>query len=168
MAKSLLRADKEIADIYFRHVKTIYRVCFAYMKTTHDTEDAVHDAFLKMITASTAFESEEHEKAWLIRTAINVCKNALKHWWRKVECFNDYANTESRSIETDDTFDAICALPEKYKTVILLYYYEGYTSAEIAKMLRRPQSTITNYMSEARKLLRKTLGGDFDGIPEKP
>ncbi|MCL2030507.1 MAG: RNA polymerase sigma factor [Oscillospiraceae bacterium] len=167
MAKSLLRTDKEIADIYFRHVKTIYRVCFAYMKTTHDAEDAVHDAFMKMITSSVVFESEEHEKAWLIRAAVNVCKNALKHWWRKMERFDDHADAESRSIETDDMFDAICALPEKYKTVILLYYYEGYTSAEIAKMLRRPQSTITNYMSEARRSLRKTLGGDFDGIPEK-
>jgi len=167
MIKPLLRTDKEIADIYSRHVKTIYRVCFAYMKTTHDTEDAVHDTFMKMITSNAAFENEEHEKAWLIRTAINVCKDALKHWRRKVENLDDYAHIESRNTEKDDVFDAVCALPEKHKTVILLYYYEGYTSAEIAKMLHKPQSTITNYMSEARKSLRKTLGGVFDEIPEK-
>ena len=59
MAKSLLRTDKEIADIYFRHVKTIYRVCFAYLKTIRDAEEAVHDTFLKMITSSVVFESSE-------------------------------------------------------------------------------------------------------------
>jgi len=80
MAKSLLRTDNEIAAIYTRHVKTIYRVCYTYMKNPADTEDAVSETFIKMIKSAPAFESEEHEKAWLIRTAVNVCKDVLKVW----------------------------------------------------------------------------------------
>lgn len=74
MSKSLLRTDKEIAEIYKRHSKTVYRVCFAYMKNPADTEDAVQDTFFQLIKSGPAFESEEHEKAWLIRTATNICK----------------------------------------------------------------------------------------------
>lgn len=69
MSNSLLRTDKEIAEIYTRHSKTVYRVCFAYMKNPADTEDAVQDTFFQLIKSGPAFESEEHEKAWLIRTA---------------------------------------------------------------------------------------------------
>jgi RNA polymerase sigma-70 factor (ECF subfamily) len=76
MAKSLLRTDNEIAAIYGRHMKTVYRVCFAYMKNPADTEDAVQDAFFRLIKTGTPFESEEHEKAWLIRTATNEGKGA--------------------------------------------------------------------------------------------
>lgn len=83
MSKSLLRTDKEIAEIYKRHSKTVYRVCFAYMKNPADTEDAVQDTFFQLIKSGPAFESEEHEKAWLIRTATNICKNVLRHWWRR-------------------------------------------------------------------------------------
>lgn len=163
MAKSLLRTDKEIAEIYHRHVKTVYRVCFAYMRKSHDAEDAVQDTFLKMITSMTIFVDEEHEKAWLIRTAINACKDVLKHWWLKRENIDGYERVESgNDIQADDTFESICALPDKYKAVILLYYYEGYTSVEIAHILCKPTSTIRNYLSEARKLLRKNLGGGFD------
>ena len=85
MSISLLRADKEIAEIFERQYKTVYRVCFAYMKTASDTEDAVQDTFIQLIQASPEFESNEHEKAWLIRTASNVCRNVLKHWWRRRE-----------------------------------------------------------------------------------
>ena len=80
MSKSLLRTDKEIAEIYKRHSKTVYRVCFAYMKNPADTEDAVQDTFFQLIKSGPAFESEEHEKAWLIRTATNIlqkCPAAL-------------------------------------------------------------------------------------------
>lgn len=80
MSKSLLRTDKEIAEIYKRHSKTVYRICFAYMKNPTDTEDAVQDTFFQLIKSGPAFESEEHEKAWLIRTATNICKNVLRHW----------------------------------------------------------------------------------------
>ena len=167
MANSLLRTnkerEKEVAEIYERHNKTVYRVCFAYMKNTADTEDMVQDAFYRLIKTNVHFENAEHEKAWLIRTATNLCKNNLKHWWRKRENIDNYESIQTDDgFETDDILEIIMNLPDKYKTVIYLYYYEGYNSVEISKILKKPQSTIRNHLHEARELLRNKLGGDFD------
>ena len=123
----------------------------------------LQDTFFQLIKSGPAFESEEHEKAWLIRTATNICKNVLRHWWRRHENIEDFYNLpNSEKIETDDIFKVVMELPEKYKTVVYLYYYEGYTSVEIAGILKKPQSTIRNYLHEARAILKERLGDDFD------
>lgn len=163
MKEALLRTDKELQDIYQRHVKTIYRVCFAYMKNKADTEDAVQNTFMKLLGYKGRFQDEEHEKAWLIVTATNLCKDFLRHWWQKKEPLEAYENLCSQSpFEIDETLEAVLKLPDRYKTTIYLYYYEGYTSPEIARILHKPQSTIRNYLHEARKLLREKLGGEFN------
>ena len=162
MSNSLLRADEELAALYDRHRKTVYRVCFTYMKNPADTEDAVQDTFLRLIKSGPAFESEEHEKAWLIRAASNVCKNALAHWWRRRESLEDHRELPgAEGISTDEVLEAVLGLPAKYKTVVYLYYYEGYTGPEIAGILKRPKSTIRNYLREARAILKERLGDDF-------
>jgi len=163
MAKSLLRTGNEVAEIYKRQVKTVYRVCFTYMKNISEAEDATADTFVKMIKSAPVFKSEEHEKAWLIITAVNVCKDFLKHWWRKRKSFEDHYETleTKESFEIDGVTDAVLGLPDKYKSVIYLYYFEGYTSVQISEMLQKPQSTIRNYLHEARTILRERLG-DFD------
>lgn len=155
------RTDREIAEIYQRHKNMIYRVCFAYLKNPGDTEDALQETFCRLVQAEVAFADEEHEKAWLITVATNLCKNTLRHWWRRtvnLERQNLGGNTEP---QIDSTLAAVLNLPAKYKTVVYLYYYEGYNSTEIAKMLGKPQSTVRNYLSEARKTLREKLGGEF-------
>ncbi|MBQ9278181.1 MAG: RNA polymerase sigma factor [Lachnospiraceae bacterium] len=163
MSKSKVRTDKEIEEIYMRHSNTIYRICFAYMKNHVDTEDAVQETFFKLIKSRPFFESKEHEKAWLIRTATNICKNILKHWWMKRENIDDFCNLQSsKKKETDDILNLVIELPEKYKTVVYLYYYEGYNSVEIAKIMKKPQSTIRNYLHEARAILKERLGDDFN------
>ncbi len=162
MSKSLLRTDKEIEEIYERHRITVYRVCFAYMKNLADTEDAVQETFIRLIDKDPKFESEEHEKAWLIRTSTNICKNELKHWRRKNENIDDHFELQTdNTIKTDGVFQDVMELPDKYKTVIYLYYYEGYDSAEIAEILKKPKSTIRNYLHEARNLLKERLGEHF-------
>ncbi len=162
MSISLLRTDKEIEEIYERHRMTVYRVCFAYLKNPEDTEDAVQETFIRLINKDPKFESEEHEKAWLIRTAANVCKDELKHRRRKNENIDDHLELKTEdTIKTDDVFQAVMGLPDKYKTVIYLYYYEGYDSAEIAGILKKPKSTIRNYLHEARDLLKERLGEYF-------
>jgi RNA polymerase sigma-70 factor (ECF subfamily) len=162
MAKSLLRTDKEVAEIYMRQMRTVYRVCFTYMKNAADTEDAVQDTFYKMLASGVVFESGEHEKAWLIRTAANVCKNSIRHWFRKHEDLADYENLQGAgNIEIDDTFEAVMGLPDKYKSVVYLYYYEGCTTPEISDILQKPQSTIRNHLHEARGVLKEKLGGEF-------
>ncbi len=163
MSKPLLRTDREITDIFTRHGKTVYRVCFAFMKNPADTEDAVQDTFYQLIQKGPAFESEEHEKAWLIRTASNICKNSLKHWWRKREDIDEHTDIPSdEKYDTDGVFGAVTDLPAKYRAVVYLYYYEGYTSTEIAEILGQPQSTVRNHLREARMLLKEKLGDDLN------
>ncbi|MDR0839199.1 MAG: RNA polymerase sigma factor [Oscillospiraceae bacterium] len=153
----------EIAEIFERHAGTVYRVCFAYMKNPADTEDAVQDAFLKLLASGKAFESAEHEKAWLIRIASNLCKDKLKSAARKNVSLEERGDGfAAPEVGVDDTLGAVLALPEKYKTVIYLHYYEGYTGVEISKLLKRPQSTVRNYLHEARELLRERLGDNFE------
>jgi len=163
MASSLSRTCNDIAEIYDRHKDMIYRICFAFMKNRADTEDILQETFISLIKADTIFASSEHEKAWLIRTASNLCKNNLRHWWRKRENIEDYEGLQTQNeFEIDETFKVVMSLPDKYKTVVYLYYYEGYDSVEISEILGKPQSTIRYFLSNARKILRTKLGGDFD------
>jgi len=161
MANSLSRTGKDIAAVYGRYKDMVYRICFAYMKNCADTEDAVQETFVRLIKAGPVFESLEHEKAWLIRTASNLCKNSLRHWWRKRENIEDYEGLSANGeFEVDETFRVVMSLPDKYKTVVYLYYYEGYDSVEISGILGKPQSTIRYFLSNARKILRDKLGGE--------
>ena len=134
------------------------------MKNTADTEDAVQETFYQLIRKAPSFENGEHEKAWLIRTAGNLCKNSLRHWWRKretLECRERPPGHETYP-EIDETLNAVLELPDRYKTAVYLYYYEGYSSVEIASILGKPRSTVRNHLHEARGLLREKLGGDFN------
>jgi RNA polymerase sigma-70 factor (ECF subfamily) len=161
-AKSLLCTGKVIAELYERHHETVYRVCFMYMKNTADTEDAVQNTFVNLIKSGSLFHNAEHEKAWLIRTASNICKNNLKHWWRNRENLDDCDILRSEpGFEIDETLNAVMSLPDKYKSVIYLHYYEGYKTSEIAETLHKPQSTIRNLLREARIILKKRIG-DFN------
>ena len=156
---SSLRTDEEITRIYHRHVDMFYRICFSYMKNQTDTEDLVQETFLKLMTCKKQFESESHEKAWLIITASNACKDALRHWSRRTRSIEE-AELPAESAGEEDTgvLEAVLALPNKYKTPVYLYYYEEYSTAEIAKILRCPQSTVRNWLSRARKLLKNKIG----------
>ena len=123
----------------------------------------MQSTFINLIKYGGNFQSEEHEKAWLIRTAINLCKNNLAHWWRKRENIDNYENlSNEHGFEIDDIFQEVMGLSSRYKDVIYLYYYEGYKNAEIAEMLNKPSSTIRNHLHEARKILKEKLGGVFD------
>lgn len=163
MRKALLRTESEIAQLYEKYVDMVYRICFSFLKTQADTEDAVQNTFLRLIRSNPLFETEEHEKAWLIVTASNICRDQLRHWWRKREPLEDHRELSSPPLpEIDETLEAVLSLPEKYKTAIYLYYYEGYLSEEIASMLKKPSSTIRTYLQKGRELLRAKLGGDWE------
>ena len=163
MAESLLRTDKDIEEIYRRHVKTVYRVCFAHMKNISNTEDAVQNTFIRLMSYEKLFKDAEHEKAWLIVVATNICKDYYRHWWRKTESLEEEMLAgHSNYLEIDETFDAILSLPGKYKTTIYLYYYEGYNSVEIAELLGIPPSTVRSHLYKGRKILKSQLGGEYD------
>jgi len=117
------------------------------------------NVFLRYMLHDEPFFDEEHEKAWLIITASNACKDALRHWSRRTRSIEE-AELPAESAGEEDTgvLEAVLALPNKYKTPVYLYYYEEYSTAEIAKILRCPQSTVRNWLSRARKLLKNKIG----------
>lgn len=81
-SNSLLRTDKELAELYQRHADLVYRLCYIYLKNPVDAEDAVQSVFLKLIQSQIMFNDHGHEKAWLTVTTRNYCKDVLKHWWK--------------------------------------------------------------------------------------
>ena len=158
----LQRTGKEIREIYNRQVETVYRICYSFMKNTSDTEDMVQETFLRLIRSGALFESEEHEKAWLIVTASNLCKDALKSKWRKTEDITAHTSSVSEAPpEINHVLDAVLKLPANQKTAVYMHYYEGYSAEEIASYLSCPPSTVRSRLARARKTLRKELGGDF-------
>ena len=159
---ALQRTGKEITEIYNRQVDTVYRICFSFMKNKQDTEDMVQETFLKLLSSGVGFVSEEHEKAWLIVTASNLCKDTLKKWWRRTEDIDDPTlDLHTPAFEIDEVLDAILKLPADQKCAVYMYYYEGYSTADIAAYLRCPHATVRSRLARARKTLKHKLGGDF-------
>lgn len=157
-----MREDKKeyLAEAYRRNLDTVYRVCWLYMKNTADTEDAVSDTFVKLMRSDMTFESDEHERYWLIAAARNICKDVIKSPKYKNEPLDE--NMLTGEVLTDETLTALKELPEKYRTALYLYYYEGYTCGEIAGMLGTVKSTVISRLARGRKILKKIIGGDID------
>jgi RNA polymerase sigma-70 factor (ECF subfamily) len=134
-----------------------------YMKNQADTEDMVQNTFLRLMRDKTIFQSEEHEKAWLIRTATNLCKDHFKHWWSKTVGIEHVADTAvDQKYTIDSNLEKVLALPPKYKTPMYLYYYEGYSTVEIARILKRNKSTVRSWLHKGRNLLRMEMEGELE------
>lgn len=146
-------------EIYDRNVTMVYHICYPYFMNSADTEDAVQETFLRLIHANKTFRDIGHEKAWLITTARNVCRDELRRSRRKDLPLDNAANYSTMDPEPDETLQAIASLPDKYATVIYLYYYEGYGTTSIAKMLHRADATVRSDLRRGRSLLKKRLGG---------
>lgn len=148
----------DISEIFARHVKTVYRLCYSYLGNAADAEDATQATFMKLVVAPKEFADAEHEKAWLLTCAANVCKDELKSARRARAADMPPDLEDQRSpVESNDVLEAVLALPEQYKDCVYLYYYEGYKTGEIAAMTNIPPSTIRNRLSDARAILRRVL-----------
>lgn len=162
MAEQAYDKNRGPREIYQEHCQTVYRVAFTYMKNSYDAEDAVQETFARLIRSGERFRSREKEKAWLIVTVSNVCKDMLRRHYRSDRALEDYQYLAAPPHEIDETMEAILRLPEKYKTVVYLFYYEGYTAREIARMLGEKPNTVSSRIGRARLLLKTMLGGGFD------
>lgn len=155
--------DAQFEAFYERHWKYVYRLCFSYMKSAAEAEDCTEDVFVKVLTGEFEFNDELHERKWLTVAAVNLCKDRLKSRKHKavvpIDDEPDIAAPEKE--DRSDVQEAVLGLPDKYKDVIWLYYYEGYQTDEIAEILGRPSSTIRNQLRDARGLLKDKLGGEY-------
>lgn len=134
----------------------VYRLAFTYLKNPHDAEDITQEVFLKYVTIDKTFESDEHLKSWLITVTINLCKNMLKSsWFKKTQPLDDtIVFKQSKDI---NLYHAVMKLDKNYRTVVYLYYYEDYSTKEIAKMLNKNESTVRSQLARARKKLKNIL-----------
>ncbi len=135
---------------------TVYRLALSYTKNSADAEDITQEAFLRLYKYSGEFAADENCKAWLIRVTVNLSKNLLKSCWftRRAELDE---NIPCKSKEDRGVFDCVMSLPPKYRVVIHLYYYEGYSVREIADMLGASQSSITTRLARGRQKLKDIL-----------
>lgn len=146
--------------LVYTYSDLILRLSYTYIKSTHDAEDICQTVFLKYLTAGQTFRDREHEKAWIIRTAVNACKDVLKSGWRTRTCnMEACAEVAAPEMRDDSLMTAVQSLPDKYRIPLYLHYYEGYKTHEIAEMLGERPATINTRIDRARGKLRTILGG---------
>ena len=160
-----MRSEEEVNQAIDRYADMVQRICLVHVKNEADTEDIFQNVFLKYALSSVRFENAEHEKAWMIRVTINACKDLLKSFFRThtVSLEQVWEQAEDLEAEHQEVWEAVLSLPEKYRDVIYLHYYEGYTAPEIAEILDKKVNTVYTLMTRARERLREMLGGEPDG-----
>ncbi len=145
-----------------RYQDMVYRVALHATASPSDGEDAVQEVFLRLYTHRKPFDSDEHLRRWLIRVTVNVCKNMLKQRWRRQVPLDAVAEQPAFDRPAEgELYAAVLSLPEGYRTVLDLYYYEGLSTAEIGKLLGLKQSAVTTRLSRARAILKEKLGEDW-------
>ncbi|MDE6627450.1 MAG: RNA polymerase sigma factor [Lachnospiraceae bacterium] len=154
----------EVERIYMTYFDTVYRICFLYMKNETDAGDMVQETFLRLIRSGPEFETEQKVKAWLIVTASNCCKTQLTRWWRtkRVE-YNEEQIKTIADRQDRELLESVLGLDKKYSVPMYLYYFEGYKTGEIARMLNINSSTIQTRLAKAREILKLEIEKDFDG-----
>lgn len=131
-----MRSEQEANRALDLYSDTVRRICMIHLKNYADTEDIFQTVFLKYVLSSTVFKNEEHEKAWFIRVTINACKDLLKSFFRSRTVPLDESMSQSDSFTQEDheVLEAVLSLPKKYRNVVYLHYYEGYTAPQISSI----------------------------------
>ena len=139
-----MRSEQEAIRAIERYGDTVRRLCMMHLKNHADTEDIFQTVFLNYVLSSVSFESDEHEKAWLIRVTINACKDLLKSVFRRRTVSLEQLLDQPAPMPPDhrEVLEAVLALPQKYRDVVYLHYYEGYTAPEIGRILGKNPNTV--------------------------
>ena len=140
------------------YADTILRISYMYLWQTHDAEDICQTVFLKLLTRDMYFENLQHEKAWVIRTTINACKDHLRTaFWNRHIALDAANEMPAPEPPKSELLDQVMALPNNYRISIYLHYYEGYPVQDIAAVLGKSENTVSAYLSRGRKKLKSAL-----------
>ena len=151
-------STEEFTTFAKKYMDTIYRVAYSWLKNSDDANDVTQDVLIQLYKTTKEFESDSHLKNWLIKVTVNRCKMIFRSPWSKMEDINEYA--ESLGFEEkdhQDLFQAVMELDKKYRVPIMLFYYDGYTTAEIASLLGIPEKTVSTRIFRAKAKLRDYL-----------
>ena len=154
-------SKEELAGLYRRRVGIVYQICLMLLKNVPDAEDACQTVFRKVLEQSEPFRDPEHERAWLIATARNECRNQLKHWWRTRRAGEEALETIPwEAPEDGEVWQALLSLPERERTALYLHYYQGYSTEETAELMGTKPATLRTWLFRARGKLKQRLEGD--------
>lgn len=170
---------KEIERLINCFGDDVLRVAYLYVKDRHKAEDIFQEVFIKVFKKYDTFKGMSSEKTWIMRITINVCKDYFKSFWIKrvflnsdkeddKETYTEDYNAQSlddtiiKSIESQELLREVMNLPIKYKEIIILYYYQQFTTREISEMLKLPEGTIRTRLFRSRELLRKNVTGRIE------
>ena len=157
-------SQAEFEKILRKYGDSIYRIALVHTQNEMDAQDIVQEVFLKFTRNASQFQSDEHIKAWLIRVAINMCTDLKRSAWnRKTTELNDEClPAEEFTTGESELYQAVMSLPVKYKDVIHLFYYEGYSIKEISRITEQKENAVKTQLSRGRVLLKELLKGEYD------
>ena len=155
---------QSVQELFEKYQDNLYIIAFNVCKNAEDAKDVVQDTFIQYYSAKKEFDNEQHIRAWLIRVAINKAKNVNSTFWRKNKMsLEDYMETlVFDTPQSEELFETVMHLPEKYRIVIHLFYYEDYSVHEIASILKLSESNVKVRLSRARTLLKEKLQEEWD------
>lgn len=157
---------KQLEKYFKEYYPLACRVAFSQTKNHADAEDIAQEVFIRLLLRDRMYESEEHERAWMIRATINLSRDLLKSKWKKNSVGMDKIPEEELGafrvpfLEEDDTLQAVLTLPEKYKNCLYLFYYEDYSIREIADILEMQENTVKTNLRRGRDKLKELLEGE--------
>ena len=159
-----MRSELEVNRAIEQYADMVRRLCLIHLKNQADAEDIFQTVFLKYALSTVKFQDGEHEKAWLIRVTINACRDLLKSFFHSRTVPLDELAEQAADMPEDhrEVLEAVLALPQKYREVIYLHFYEGYTAPEIGRILGKNTNTVYTLLTRAKNELREKLGGDDD------
>lgn len=155
---------QSVQELFEKYQNNLYAVAFNICKNAEDAKDVVQDTFIQYHLLRKEFDDEQHIRAWLIRVAINKAKNINRSFWRKNKRpLEDYMETLTfETPESEELFETVMALPEKFRIVIHLFYYEDYAIREIADILKISESNVKVRLSRGRSLLKEKLQEEWE------
>ncbi len=159
-----MRSEQETIRAIERYSDTVRRLCMVHLKNDADTEDIFQTVFLKYVLSSISFENDEHEKAWFIRVTINACKDLLKSFFRSHIVSLDDVMEQSVELPPDyrEVWEAVFSLPQKYRDVVYLHYFEDYTAPQISRILGKNVNTVYTLLTRSKQILKEKLGGGYE------
>ena len=156
-----MESEEEAGRAIEQYADMVRRICMIHLKNYEDAEDIFQTVFLKYVLRSEPFDSPEHEKAWIIRVTVNACRDLVKSFFRSRTVSLDQLIEKPQDMPEDhsDILEAVLELPARFRDVVYLHYYEGYSAPEIGRILKKNPNTVYTLLARARQLLKTRLEG---------
>lgn len=157
-----VQAEQTAERLLKEYGNPVLRLAYSYLHNMQDAEDILQETLIRYLQSAPVFENSEHEKAWLLRVAVNLSKNRIDYnRLRETDELDEKLQQEERE-DLAFVWEAVRELPEHYREVIHLYYYEGYSTKEIAKILQSRESTVRSNLKRGREKLKAVLKEAYD------